>query len=107
MYTTIDDKAKAIMSNSGLKIIPILSNNYKEVFHGDAVHRIINDPVKKERLISDIIKVLQKNNFSGINIDFEDLEEKKNESLVSFQRELYEKFARKRSAGNPGCGALQ
>jgi len=34
------------MKKSGVKILPILSNNYKEVFRGDAVHRIINDPVK-------------------------------------------------------------
>ena len=63
-----------------------------EIFRGDIVHRIINDKQKKERLISDIIKVLQKNNFAGVNVDFEELQEKKNETLVSFQKELYQKL---------------
>jgi hypothetical protein len=37
MYTNIDEKAKDIMNSAGVKIIPILSNNYNEVFRGDAV----------------------------------------------------------------------
>jgi spore germination protein YaaH len=79
VFTTIDDRAWKVMKNSGVKIMPILSNNYKEVFRGDAVHRIINDPVKKERLINDLIKILEKNDFIGVNVDFEELQEKKNE----------------------------
>ncbi|MES1159708.1 MAG: hypothetical protein ABUM51_03050, partial [Bacteroidota bacterium] len=44
VFTNIDNRAWTVMKNSGVKIMPILSNNYKEVFRGDAVHRIINDP---------------------------------------------------------------
>jgi cellulose synthase/poly-beta-1,6-N-acetylglucosamine synthase-like glycosyltransferase/spore germination protein YaaH/peptidoglycan/xylan/chitin deacetylase (PgdA/CDA1 family) len=92
IFTNIDPRALAVMKKSGVKIMPILSNNYKEVFRGDAVHRIINDPVKKERLINDVIKVLEKNDFVGINVDFEELQEKKNESLVQFQKDIYERL---------------
>jgi len=89
VFTTIDDRAWKVMKNSGVKIMPILSNNYKEVFRGDGVHRIINDPKKKQRLIDDVIKILEKNDFVGVNVDFEELQEKKNEALVEFQRDLY------------------
>src|SRR5258708_39899741 len=82
VFTNIDPRAWDVMKKSGVKVMPILSNNYKEVFRGDAVHRIINDPVKKERLINDVIRILQKNDFIGGNVDFEELEEKKNENLV-------------------------
>ncbi len=92
LYTDIDNRAWAVMKNSGVKIMPILSNNYKEVFRGDAVHRIINDPVKKERLIHDLIKILVQNRFIGVNVDFEELQEKKNEELVKFQKDLYERL---------------
>ena len=44
IYTDIDSRAWGVMKKSGVKILPILSNNYKELFRGDAVHRIINDP---------------------------------------------------------------
>jgi len=92
VYTTIDDRAWTVMKNSGVQIMPILSNNYKEAFRGDAVHRIINNPAKKERLIRDVLHILEKNHFIGVNVDFEELQEKKNEQLVKFQRELYERL---------------
>ncbi len=92
IYTDIDNRAWTVMKNSGVKIMPILSNNYKEIFRGDAVHRIINDPVKKERLIHDLIRILVQNQFAGVNVDFEELQETKNESLVSFQKDLYDRL---------------
>ncbi len=92
VYTDIDQRAWNVMKKSGVKILPILSNNYKELFRGDAVHRIINDPAKKQRLISDVIRILEKNNFIGVNVDFEELEEKSNEKLVDFQKDLYQQL---------------
>jgi cellulose synthase/poly-beta-1,6-N-acetylglucosamine synthase-like glycosyltransferase/spore germination protein YaaH/peptidoglycan/xylan/chitin deacetylase (PgdA/CDA1 family) len=92
VVTNIDPRAWSVMKRSGVKIMPILSNNYKEVFRGDAVHRIINDSAKKERLISDVIKILEKNDFIGVNVDFEELQEKKNENLVKFQKDIYERL---------------
>ena len=92
IYTTIDQQALELMKRSEVKIVPMLTNVVKEVFHGEIVHRIINDPQKKERLINDLIKIIQKNNFAGVNVDFEELQESKNEVLVSFQKELYKKL---------------
>ncbi|HEY4110678.1 polysaccharide deacetylase family protein [Puia sp.] len=92
IYTDIDARAWGVMKKSGVKILPILSNNYKELFRGDAVHRIINDPVKKQRLINDLIRILEKDNFVGVNVDFEELEEKSNEKLVEFQKDLFEQL---------------
>lgn len=90
LITDIDNRAWNVMKKSGVKVLPILSNNYKEVFRGDAVHRIINDPAKKKRLIEDLTRILEQNNFIGVNVDFEELDEKNNEKLVSFQKDLYE-----------------
>jgi len=90
--TDIDPRAWAVMKKSGVKILPILSNNYKEVFRGDAVHRIINDPVKKQRVIDDVIRILQRDSFVGVNVDFEELQEKTNEKLVDFQKDLYDQL---------------
>ncbi|HEV7621682.1 MAG TPA: glycosyl transferase family 2, partial [Flavisolibacter sp.] len=92
LYTNVDERAYAVMKNAGVNIMPILSNNFKEVFRGDAVHRIITNPAKKERLINDVIAILQKNNFIGINVDLEDLQEKTDEALIAFEKELYEKL---------------
>ena len=88
----IDKKALDIMNKAGVKIIPMLSNNINTVFRGDVVHRILNDPEKRENLIRDILHTVDSLKLDGINIDFEELQEKKNEVLVNFQKELYEKM---------------
>jgi peptidoglycan-N-acetylglucosamine deacetylase len=92
LTSSIDKKALDIMSKAGVKIVPMLTNNVNQSFRGDVVHRILNDPEKKERLIGDILRMMDTYKLDGINIDFEDLIEKKNEMLVSFQKELYEKM---------------
>jgi peptidoglycan-N-acetylglucosamine deacetylase len=88
----IDQKALDIMNKSGVKVLPILTNNIGQVFRGDVVHRILTDPNKRDRLIADILKYLDLYKLDGINIDFEDLIETKNEPLVQFQKSLYEKM---------------
>ena len=90
--TNIDYKAYDIMRRAGVKIVPSLTNNIGKVFHGEALHRIFTNPEKKAKLINDLIRILQTNKLSGVNVDFEDLVEQKNETLVQFQKELYEKL---------------
>jgi cellulose synthase/poly-beta-1,6-N-acetylglucosamine synthase-like glycosyltransferase/spore germination protein YaaH/peptidoglycan/xylan/chitin deacetylase (PgdA/CDA1 family) len=90
--TDIDKRALDLVKASGVKVIPMLTNNIKESWRGDVVHRIITDKTKRERLINDLIKLLKKNHFDGINIDFEELIETKNEVLSGFQKELYQKL---------------
>ncbi|WP_121354493.1 polysaccharide deacetylase family protein [Flavisolibacter nicotianae] len=89
LTTGIDRQALAIMQQSGVNIMPVLTNNKGDVFHGDAVHRIFTTPAKRERLINDLIRQLKANHFIGVNIDFEDLVETTDEPLIAFQRELY------------------
>jgi cellulose synthase/poly-beta-1,6-N-acetylglucosamine synthase-like glycosyltransferase/spore germination protein YaaH/peptidoglycan/xylan/chitin deacetylase (PgdA/CDA1 family) len=90
--TNIDKRGLELISKSGVKVIPMLSNNINDHWRGDVVHRIISDTTKRERLINDIIKLLDQNHFNGINVDFEELIETDNEVLTSFQKELYEKL---------------
>ncbi len=92
LYTNIDKRALQLMKAARVEIMPILSNNYKEVFRGEAIHRILNNPFKKQRLINDIIRLLKEYHFAGLNVDFEELQETSNKPLISFQKELYEKL---------------
>ncbi len=90
--TAIEPEALAIMQKSGVNIMPVLTNNFHDQFHGDAVHRILTTPAKRERLINDLVRILKKNRFIGVNVDFEDLIEKTDEPLIAFQKELYQKL---------------
>lgn len=94
IINSIDSRGLAVMKNAGVNIIPMLSNVFPQdnKFHGEAVHRIIHDPVKRERLITNVLNLLEKNKFQGINIDFEDLQENSDETFIEFQKELYQKL---------------
>jgi cellulose synthase/poly-beta-1,6-N-acetylglucosamine synthase-like glycosyltransferase/spore germination protein YaaH/peptidoglycan/xylan/chitin deacetylase (PgdA/CDA1 family) len=87
-----DQRAYDIMKAAGVKIMPILSNNENEIFHGDAVQRIITNKEKREKLINDVINELVKNNFVGVNVDFEELNMDNDAPFIAFQKELYEKL---------------
>ena len=94
LITTIDPRGYAVMKTAGVNIMPMLSNFFPgdKDFHGESVHAIITDRQKRERLIRSVIAVLEKNQFQGINVDFEDLKEKTDEGFIAFQKELYERL---------------
>ncbi|MBD0279744.1 MAG: glycosyl transferase family 2, partial [Flavisolibacter sp.] len=92
LYTNVDERAFAVMKQAGVSIMPMLSNFHDSTFHGEAVHRIINNPAKRERLIKDVLNILEKNHFAGINIDLEELVETSDEQLINFQKELYNRL---------------
>ena len=85
-------RGKEIIHASNVPVVAVISNFSGEDFNGAPLHRILNDRVKEERLISDIIKVVQQNHFAGVNIDFEELKEQSDEPLVLFMKELYERM---------------
>ncbi len=88
LTSNIDARADTVIRTSGVKVIPMLSNDVNSVWQGDAVHRIITDPGKKERLITDVVKMLKKHKFAGLNLDFEELKETTNEDFTAFVRDL-------------------
>lgn len=92
LVVTMDKTGYDVMRTSGIKIMPMLTNNFQKQWRGDVVHRIINDPAKKTKLINDLIRACARYGLAGVNIDFEALIETQNEVLTSFQKELYEKM---------------
>ena len=100
LWMTIDSAADTVIVNtdirggeiikaSGVPVVAVISNFSGEDFNGTPLHRILNDNVKKARLINEIVNVIQQNHFAGVNIDFEELQESSDEPLVSFMRDLY------------------
>jgi glycosyltransferase involved in cell wall biosynthesis len=92
LYDNIDPKALKIMQDAGVKIMPLLTNNYKSLFRGETIKRILNSPEKKQKLINDILTVLKKYNFIGVNIDFEEIMMDSDKPLIAFQQQLYEQL---------------
>lgn len=90
LITKVDERSDSLMKQHGVKIMPMLTNNVKGMWRGDLLHKILSSEKNKALLIGDIKNALLKHRFSGINIDFEDLQEKTNEPLAAFQKQLYD-----------------
>lgn len=89
LFTKIDQQALDLIKASGVKVMPMLSNSFNAQFNGAALHRVLNNPAKTERLINDVTRLLTKYGFAGINVDFEELQESRNEVLTNFEKKLY------------------
>ena len=88
LYTKIDKRDYDVIKGGRVKMMPMLSNFINTTPNNETFKRVINSPEKTERLISDIIKLLNKFKFIGINIDLEDIKaDKKN--IARFQTQLY------------------
>ena len=99
LQTRIDTAGLNLMRAKGLRIMPILNNfnsTFKDVsgklrpdFDGRLLHGILNNPVKQQKFIQQVMDTLSYYHLQGINIDFEDLIEPTNEPLTHFQQQLY------------------
>ena len=81
-----------VARQSKTKIIPLLSNA-NEVgdnvsFDPARVNSMLSSPAKRQALIANILAFLTKNNFDGINLDFEDLDSAAERNLPGFITQL-------------------
>lgn len=94
LQTRIDSAGLALMRQKKLRIMPIVSNfnssPLKRDFDGKLLHPLLNDTVKRNRFIAQLIDTLNFYHLQGVNIDFEELIEPVNEPLNLFQKKLYE-----------------
>ncbi|HEY8690590.1 MAG TPA: glycosyltransferase [Chitinophagaceae bacterium] len=92
LQTRIDSTGLALMRLKNLRIMPMLSNFNSSLrnFDGKLLHKILTDTVLRNKFIQQVADTLTHYNFSGINVDFEELAEKTSEPLTSFQKKLYE-----------------
>jgi len=91
----IDSKGYNLMKKSGVPIMPILSNNFKQEFRSEGIGRILHNAQKRKVLIHDVLQQCLKNKFVGINLDIENLNENSDEYLILFVKELSHAFHQK------------
>jgi peptidoglycan-N-acetylglucosamine deacetylase len=90
LYVDIDEKALSIMrQHKQVMIIPMVSNFFNKQWRPETVHRLLTSEARRRDFIAQIINVLKVNNFQGINIDFEEIQESSDEYLNTFMKELY------------------
>jgi spore germination protein YaaH len=73
------------LSREGIFIFPCVTNDFNDPeMTGD----FLLDPYAREKFISDLINICEKNKFQGINIDFENIPYTYREHFTQFIREL-------------------
>ncbi|RYY39638.1 MAG: glycosyltransferase [Chitinophagaceae bacterium] len=87
-----DTRALAVMKAAGVSIMPMVTNALKGTFHGEFIHPLLHNAARREAFITQLLGLLRRNGFAGVNIDFEELREPVNEPLIAFQRELYQRL---------------
>ena len=92
VFASVDQRGFDLMRYSGVKIMPMLSNNFNGIFRPEAISRIFKDDKKRKRLINDVLSQCVKNKFVGINVDLEELTEDGDEPMIQFMKELSEAF---------------
>ena len=92
LETRIDQRALRIMQDSTLAILPMFSNHYADDFDHKSVMRIIHSKKKTDRVITELLSILKRYNFRGVNVDLENVSEPTNEPLTQFQEQLYSRL---------------
>lgn len=91
--TTVDRRALVLMKRNKVPIVPMLTNINLDpkvnTFDGALLHKVLSNPLKRRKIIKDLVAKLQAYQFQGINIDFEELNEGTDQNLVNFQRDIY------------------
>ncbi|WP_020597609.1 glycosyltransferase [Spirosoma panaciterrae] len=91
LSTDIDHAADSLMKqHAGVAIVPMISNFYQGNWRGQNVHRLLTSASLRKTFIAQMLTLLNQHHYQGVNIDFEELRENTDETLVSFIREVYQ-----------------
>ncbi|BAZ17452.1 polysaccharide deacetylase [Calothrix sp. NIES-4071] len=77
-----------------LKIMPLINNfdNSSQSWNEGKLAQVLSQPVARQNLVEELLGVVRKNNFAGVNIDFENIPDTSQQNLMTFMGELYAKF---------------
>ncbi|RTL58421.1 MAG: glycosyltransferase [Sphingobacteriales bacterium] len=97
LHPVIDTAGLNLMRQYKLDVLPMLTNYSKKIedFDGALAHSILSNKNKRSLFIKQLVDTLSYYQLQGINIDFEELKEKKSSNLVDFLREVKNAFIKK------------
>lgn len=91
----IEDRALDLMRRErpDLRIVPLVQNFKNGQWDGDLLTRAIGDQPARDRLVAALKQFTVDNKFGGVSIDFEEVPEQLQPSLLQFMQQLHAAFA--------------
>ncbi|MEH7506029.1 polysaccharide deacetylase family protein [Neobacillus drentensis] len=86
--SSITKEAKAY----DIKILPLVSNFINNKWDGETLHRLFTTPGAEDLFINNMLAYVRTNDFDGINIDFEGINQKDKAHFTDFMDKVYEVF---------------
>ena len=88
----IDAKGYPLMKQTGIPVMPVITNAYNGEFQSKTVTALLQNKKKRQTLIREMLQSCQRHHFVGLNIDFEEVQTSSNEALTAFVKELSDAF---------------
>ncbi len=87
-----NERVLEIAHSVGLRIVPLISNSKGGVWDPKIVHKLLSSEANQKTLIKRLYDWVVKNNFQGINLDFEELEAEDYPKLPGFVKLVHAAF---------------
>lgn len=82
------NQALARLTTAGVALMPTISNHWAGSWSRKRVARIIQDPVLRARHVQDVVDLVTKHDFAGVDIDYEELLATDRTAFSAFIRQL-------------------
>ncbi|WP_316739909.1 polysaccharide deacetylase family protein, partial [Pedobacter aquatilis] len=92
IFAQIDTAALNIIHRAGKKSLAMVSNYNTDHWDGDVVRKMLSNETSQQKFITELKALVTKNGFSGINIDFEELNLEQPSLFLAFMDRLYGQF---------------
>lgn len=77
-----------LAKSNNIKTLALVHNIQSDNFSSTAISKLLNSPSARSRAVNGILRLLQEQGYSGVNIDFEGVPSKDRAKLTAFFREL-------------------
>jgi spore germination protein YaaH len=84
VWGDVDPRVRALAARNNVPVMPLLVN---AGFDQPALHTLLSTPAARARAIASLVDVAQRNNYWGIQIDFENVNMEDKDHLTTFYRE--------------------
>ena len=92
LKTSTDSSIVTEAKAHDVKILPLVNNFINNKWDGDILHRLFTTPGAEDLFIKNLLAYVKTNDFDGINIDFEDINQNDKAHFTRFMDKVSEAF---------------